>query len=148
MATLTTKAIHTFENTGNDLVGKDVIATGETLVSGQLVQRGTNATEIRDLQNDATSGFGGLLHGSGAAGDAVDVKRVCRLITSIASTVAAGDEGTAVYADTSGTASNNPADITKTSTNNLPVGKIAYVKLAGSAGANTVVLELRADGER
>ena len=147
MVSLTEAVHHSSEDYSGQISGYDVVATGETLVVGQYVQRGTNPGEIRDLQDDATTGFAGYMFGHAKPGEQARVYRRRRIITPINSTVAVTHEGSTVYADTSGTASNNPADTTLTSTSNLPVGELVRVLAAGAAGANSCVLEIRADGE-
>ena len=115
-------------------------------VDAILLESGGNVTPYAGT---GTSGFAGCARDSadnsaGAAGDKVVAARSRgTVVTPINDTVAAGDEGTAIYA-----VSDNPADCTKTVGTNLPVGKIARVITAGVAGSNLVELALEKDGLR
>lgn len=118
------------------------LTAGTVLYAGAFCQIDDGyAQQVKDIVAAATQGFAGVLVQGGAAGTVVDVRRVCWLVTAINVLVAIDDEGAAVYAVT-----NNPADVNKSSTANMPIGKIARVITAGSAGSNSVVLFLEADG--
>jgi hypothetical protein len=118
------------------------LAAGTSLYTGALCQSdGTALQEVKNIVASATSDFAGILDSDGKASERVDVVRKGYLVTSMAGTVAAGDEGTAVYA-----VDNNPLTITKSSTSNMPIGQINRVITAGTGANNKVVIYFEADG--
>lgn len=140
MATLAKDTPQVYADDGNEsdtrLKAEAAIYVGATLVEGAAAYGCTNRTT-------GTSGFHGLaLDGATASGDMIRVRQKGNIVTAIAATVAAGDEGTTVYCPASTT---NPADWNKSSTNGLPVGKIKTVLTAGASGANKVEIAFEAD---
>ena len=145
MATLTVDTPQTYEQVADEL--NERITLSATLVAGQAVQSHTVAGQVRDIQDSAVADFAGILMGGGVANDVVEVRRRGHIvITKFTDALAAGDEGTAVFVDSSTTANNNPQQITTTSTTNMPIGKIARVVLVGGAGVGTAVIRFEADG--
>ena len=144
MAALTKSVAIARKSWGGDVIGR-FDATGVFYAGSLVVEDGSAATGVKKATG--TSGFKGISLGEAAVGDVVDVLELGYIRTSINSSVSAGDEGTTVYADVANT-SDNPTDITKTSTSNLPVGKISSVEVAGAAGVNRVVIRIAGDGHR
>ena len=93
-----------------------------------------------------SDGFAGIALQSGDIGDRIQVAVRGTLHTKTAFTVAVSDVSDAVHADTSGTPSNNPEDIVKVSTNNMPIGQVARVRAVGAAGTGEVDVSFKADG--
>ena len=103
MATLTADTTHFYESVADEL--NERVTLSAALVSGQAVQSHTVAEQVRAPQDDAAADFYGILLGGGAALDVVEVRKRGHIrITAFASALAVGDEGTAVFIDTSGTA--------------------------------------------
>lgn len=125
------------------------IAAGQgTIYVGQiLAYHATNPEEVITPTDLLADRFAGIAMDGGIAGDVISVRQVGLLgPLVVAGTFAAGTEGDEAFGEMSATADNNPALITETTLNNLPLGKIARVVLAG-AGA-TVVIKVGADGFR
>jgi hypothetical protein len=117
------------------------------VVGGQLVVTGaSSASSVRNPPNDATAEFAGIALQSGAVGDVIQVCRRGAIKTTINMTVDLTTAGTALYGDTSGTASNNPVDISNVSTNNLLVGRCGQVFATGAQGTNIVEVRFAYDG--
>ena len=145
MATLTVDTTHTYETVPDEI--NEYMTLEATLVAGQGVMIGAAAEKVKAPTNDATADFAGILMTGGVSGDVVQVRRRgVIIIDAFASALAIGDEGTAVYLDTDGTANNNPQDCTKDSTNNMPFGKIQRVITAGTAGTGKCAVRFEADG--
>ena len=145
MATLTADTPQTWVSRGDTIDG--IFECDGTIYAGQCLQWSTGGVgQVKTPADDATTGFAGIALEGGTDTTKIKVRQQGALLTTVASglTVGAGDEKSLMYADTSGTANNNPGDCTTTSTNNMPIGQMTEIKVLGSGG--TVVVNVQADG--
>lgn len=139
MAALTGNTPQTYRSVATEET--EFLTADAVTYEGSAVIEGATATSFA-LHTTGTAGFLGFaLSPAREAGEVVPVRTRGQIVTSINATVAAGDAGVQVYCHGS-----NPADIDKTATAGAPIGKIARVLVAGSAGANSVAIAFESDG--
>jgi hypothetical protein len=132
---LTANAQITREPHPSDIIEKMTLEG--TKYAGSLVFTGTAVKTVAAAASaDQTDHFAGLLLEGGVAGEVVDVLRRGRVRVALNETIAQTDDGAAVYATNATTPSDNPGDITLTSSNNAKIGKIAMVHTASTALLN------------
>lgn len=144
MATLAADTPVKLASYGPPKIGK-FKATAAIFDGAVVVADGSVVDGVKHYSTGTAGGKGIALQPAIAAGEYIEILEDGYIVTPIASTVAAADEGTAVYQTASST---NPADITKTSTSNLPIGTIAAVLVAGGAGSNSVIVHVQGDGHK
>jgi hypothetical protein len=116
-----------------------------TVYAGSLVKKGASAKGITAFSTSDTSGFAGICLKGGITGEVVEVLRKGRIRTTVNITLAQSDADLTIYAKCSSTKSDNPADMTTTSTNNCKVGKISLVHTTGAQDTGLADVYLEAD---
>lgn len=145
MAALAADAVHTWSLDPTETVDYEGVLTNKKVYVNAILEK--TGLHVQPYDGTGTADFAGISRDNQDAtgvtsGDLkVGARKRGRVRTSLNTTVAALDEGKTVYAN-----NDNLADCDYSSTGSLPIGKVARVILAGTAGANEVEISIAADG--